>query len=37
MKDFKMISISLALIGGISWFFFGKNSNQEKMKVYPES
>jgi Cu2+-exporting ATPase len=30
MKDFTMISISLALIGGISWFFFGKKSNHEK-------
>jgi len=30
MKDFTILSISLSLIGGISWFFFGKKSNQEK-------
>jgi copper chaperone CopZ len=30
MKDFTMLSISLALIGGISWFFFGKKPSQEK-------
>lgn len=32
MRDITTLSISLALIGGISWFFFGKKSMQENTE-----
>lgn len=36
MKDFIVIGISVFLIGGISWFFFGKKSGVRKSEESSE-